>query len=66
MGKITGRTRDPAHLRAHLDYISRNGELAMEDRDGALLGGRADVAELAEDWSALTDFDPRRRANTPA
>src|SRR6185295_9660223 len=27
MVKVTGRTRDPGHLRAHLEYISRNGEL---------------------------------------
>lgn len=65
MVKVTGRTRDPGHLRAHLDYISRNGELEMEDRDGALIAGRAAVRELADDWSAVALADSRRRTSTP-
>lgn len=65
MVKVTGRTKDPAHLRAHLEYITRNGELEAEDRDGERLSGRRDVRELAEDWSALALADRRRRANTP-
>ena len=65
MVKVTGRTRDPGHLRAHLDYISRNGELELEDRDGALMNGRAAVRELAEDWSAFALADRRRRETTP-
>jgi type IV secretory pathway VirD2 relaxase len=65
MVKVTGRTRDPGHLRAHLDYISRNGELEMEDGDGCLIAGRAAVRELADDWSAVALADSRRRASTP-
>jgi type IV secretory pathway VirD2 relaxase len=65
MVKVTGRTRDPGHLRAHLDYISRNGELEVEDRDGALITGRPAVRELADDWSAVALADSRRRATTP-
>ncbi|HEX5262659.1 MAG TPA: relaxase/mobilization nuclease domain-containing protein [Phenylobacterium sp.] len=65
MVKVTGRTRDPGHLRAHLDYISRNGELEMEDHDGALITGRPAVKELADDWSAIALADSRRRASTP-
>lgn len=65
MVKVTGRTRDPGHLRAHLEYISRNGELEVEDRDGALISGRSAVKELADDWSAIALADSRRRATTP-
>jgi len=65
MVKVTGRTRDPGGLRAHLDYISRNGQLELEDGDGAILTGRAEVKELAEDWSATAMADRRRRANSP-
>lgn len=65
MVKVTGCTHDAGHLRAHLDYISRNGELEMEDRDGAVITGRVAVKELAQDWSAIAMADPRRRANTP-
>lgn len=65
MVKVTGRTRDSGHLRAHLEYISRSGDLEMEDRDGVLLTGRAAVKELADDWSAIALADSRRRATTP-
>lgn len=65
MVKVTGRTREPGHLRAHLDYISRNGDLEVEDRDGALITGRSAVRELADDWSAIALADSRRRATTP-
>ncbi|HEY0435966.1 MAG TPA: relaxase/mobilization nuclease domain-containing protein, partial [Phenylobacterium sp.] len=65
MVKVTGRTRDPGHLHAHLDYISRNGELEMEDRDGNLITGRPAVRELADDWSAIAFADSRRRTTTP-
>lgn len=65
MVKVTGRTRDPAHLKAHLDYISRNGELELETQDGAVISGRAGVTELAADWSAEQLADRRTRADAP-
>ena len=51
MVKITGRTRDGAHLKAHLDYISRNGALALEGPAGERLEGRGQVRDLARDWA---------------
>ncbi len=65
MVKVTGRTRDGAHLRAHLEYISRNGELSLEDQDGAVLRGRTEMREAAGDWAALAELDSGRRANSP-
>lgn len=63
MVKVTGRTRDAAHLRAHLDYISRNGQLELEGADGALIVSRRDVADLADEWSATAALGnkPRRK-----
>lgn len=65
MVKVTGRTRDPGHLLAHLDYITRHGELEPEDRDGAVLAGRDEVRALALDWSEASMSDTRWRANSP-
>ncbi len=65
MVKVTGRTRDSAHLAAHLSYVTRNGELAAEDRDGCTIEGRRDVADLAHDWSAAEMMDSRRRRDSP-
>ena len=65
MVKVTGRTREAGHARAHLDYISRNGAVELEDRDGAILSGRSDVKEVAEGWAETALLDSRRRAGTP-
>ncbi len=65
MVKVTGRTRDPGHLRAHLDYISRNGELDLENQDGMLVGSRAAIKDLAVDWAAEQLADRRTRADAP-
>lgn len=65
MVKVTGRTREAGHVRAHLDYISRNGALELEDRDGAIIDGRTAVKEVAEDWATAAMLDRRRRTSTP-
>ncbi len=65
MVKVTGRTRDPVHLGAHLGYISRNGQLELEAQDGALIVGKQDLRALAEDWAAEQLADRRSRAGAP-
>ncbi|ODT89089.1 relaxase/mobilization nuclease domain-containing protein [Phenylobacterium sp. SCN 70-31] len=65
MVKVTGRTRDGVHLRSHLDYISRNGQLELEGPDGALLVDRRDVADLADSWAAAAMADRPRRRDSP-
>ncbi|OJU13005.1 MAG: hypothetical protein BGN86_07395 [Caulobacterales bacterium 68-7] len=60
MVKVTGRTHDAGHLKAHLDYISRNASLDLEDQDGCVVGSRRAVAELAEDWSLEAEMVSRR------
>lgn len=65
MVKITGRTRGGEHLAAHLQYITRRGELEAEDRDGCLICGRREVAELAADWQTMAEMDSRRGPRTP-
>jgi len=64
MVKITGRTKDGEHLAAHLEYISRKGELDLEQADGALIHGRGAGRELADEWSEVGEGDSRRRANS--
>lgn len=65
MVKVTGRTRGGAHLRAHLEYISRNGQLELEGVDGSLIVGRRDVADLADDWDAAARAYGSRRRDSP-
>ena len=62
--KVTGRKKGADHLGAHLAYIGRRGEIALETRDGELLTDKADVQQLADEWS-----DPlywRQRATVSA
>lgn len=65
MVKITGRTRDGGHLRAHLDYISRNGAVDLEGPDGERLLGAAAVRSLASNWEAELAMEPSRRRDSP-
>ena len=50
--KITGRTKGAGHLRAHLEYIARDGALPLEGRDGERLQGREAIRERGADWGA--------------
>lgn len=54
--RVVGR---PA-LREHLKYVSRDGQLALEDRDGNPLIGRSRLFELAEDWTEQSQLSRSR------
>ncbi|WP_240609516.1 relaxase/mobilization nuclease domain-containing protein [Phenylobacterium deserti] len=64
MVKVTGRTRDAGHLRAHLEYITRRGLLEAEGPDG-VVSGRDEVQETAQAWADATEMEPRRWAGAP-
>lgn len=62
--KVTGRKKGADHLGAHLAYIGRKGEIPLVTRDGELLSDKADVQQIAQEWS-----DPlywRQRATVSA
>lgn len=50
MVKISGCGKGMPQVRAHLDYISRNGQLTIEDQDGELIAGKQAVRDLASEW----------------
>lgn len=53
MVKITNRAGSRggmSGIRAHLEYISRNGEVELEDHNGESLSGRDEVQDLAQAW----------------
>lgn len=61
MVKITGRTKDVAHLKSHLAYITRNGELEAETEQGATLAGRCGLKDLQQRWEDDAGLDDNRR-----
>jgi type IV secretory pathway VirD2 relaxase len=61
MVKITGRTKDAAHLKSHLAYITRNGELDAETEQGAAMTGRSGLKDLQQQWEDDANLDDKRR-----
>jgi hypothetical protein len=61
MVKITGRTKTVAHLKSHLAYITRNGELDAETEQGATLAGRTGLKDLQQQWEDDAGLDNKRR-----
>lgn len=57
--KVTGRQRGGNHVKAHLEYIGRKGEVDIETRDGEILTTKEDVAERAEEWSDTLQWRSR-------
>ena len=57
--KVTGRQKGGGHVRAHLDYIGRKGEIDIETRDGEILTSKEDIAERAEEWSDTLQWRSR-------
>jgi type IV secretion system T-DNA border endonuclease VirD2 len=57
--KVTGRQRGGAHVKAHLDYIGRKGDIDIETRDGEILTAREDIAERAAEWSDTLQWRSR-------
>lgn len=57
--KVTGRQKGASHVKAHLDYIGRKGEIDIETRDGELLTSKEDVAERADEWSDTLQWRSR-------
>ena len=57
--KVTGRQRGGSHVKAHLDYIGRKGDVEIETRDGEVLTTKEDIAERAAEWSDTLEWRSR-------
>ena len=57
--KVTGRQRGGNHVKAHLDYIGRKGQVEIETRDGEILTAKEDIAERAAEWSDTLNWRSR-------
>ena len=57
--KVTGRQRGGGHVKAHLEYIGRKGDIDIETRDGEILTSKDDIAERAEEWSDTLQWRSR-------
>ncbi|ACT51616.1 relaxase/mobilization nuclease domain-containing protein [Methylovorus glucosotrophus] len=48
--KISGGGKSITQIKAHLDYISRNGDVPLEDENGDAIYGREAVRDLRDEW----------------
>jgi len=64
MVKISGGGKGIAQVKAHLDYISRNGLVELENEDGEIILGRDAVQDVRDEWKSgqygLPDNGSRR------
>lgn len=58
MVKITGFCKGSGHIKAHLEYISRNGEVEIENENSEISKGQAELKTLSKDWQA--GFDDKK------
>jgi len=50
MVKISGSSRGMNKARSHLEYISRNGKVELENETGERITGRESVRDLCKEW----------------
>ncbi len=62
MVKITGFGKGNGHVKAHLDYNTRNGKLELENERGDVFSGKEEVKEMFEGWGQGFG-DGKRRNN---
>lgn len=48
--RVSGGGRTIGHIKAHLDYITRNGQITLEDQAGEKIGGRDGLEDLRDEW----------------
>jgi len=50
MVKISGGGKNMRQIKAHMDYISRNGTVELEDENGQTYMGKEDVMDVRDAW----------------
>lgn len=51
--RLSANSKGIRGVRSHLDYVSRNGEITLENQDGEKLNGKKSVNSLTDDWKKL-------------
>ncbi len=51
MVKISGGGKNMSHIKEHMDYISRNGEIDLEDENGDIHKGKKELADVKNAWA---------------
>ena len=52
MAKVTGFSKGASHAKSNIDYIARNGDVALENERGEVISGRQEIKSFAKEWVA--------------
>lgn len=52
MAKVTGFSKGASHAKSNIDYISRNGDVELENERGEVVAGRQEIKAFAKEWVA--------------
>lgn len=61
MVKVTGFCKGANHIKAHMEYISRNGEVEIENEKGEISKGYEGVKDTYREWEANLKEEKSRR-----
>lgn len=50
MVKISGTGKNMGHIKAHMDYVARHGDVEVEDERGQTYLGKDELKELKDNW----------------
>lgn len=64
MVKVTGGASGGSHVKAHLDYITRNGKLEGETETGDKINSKEDLKKLAKDWQQESGYTRKNTKDT--
>jgi hypothetical protein len=56
MVKISGGGKGMRQIKDHMDYISRNGRIELENEEGETIAGREALRELSNEWQISGGF----------
>jgi type IV secretory pathway VirD2 relaxase len=57
MVKITSFGKGTSHVKGHLEYIARNGDVDLENERGEVFSGKDEVKSIFKDWQAEMNAD---------
>lgn len=61
MVKISGASKGMSKLRNHVDYVSRNGNVELEDQNGNIFSGKGSVEDVLLDWQENQNIPHREK-----
>ena len=64
MVKISGASKGMSKLRNHVDYVSRNGNVELENQNGDVFSGRGAAEDILLDWQDNQNIPNREKDGT--